>query len=59
VERHDEVFLVLLDRNDSAWWKMETQRNAEYLESLSTRVELLTDVAPNSTDRMRIWRLTR
>lgn len=58
VERHDEVFLVLLDRNDSAWWKTETQRNAEYLGSLPTRVELLTDVQPNSTDRLRIWRLT-
>ncbi len=59
VERHDQVILVLLDRDDSDWWKKETQRNAEYLESISTRVELLTDVQPNDTDRMRIWRLSR
>jgi hypothetical protein len=59
VDRHDEVFLVLLDRNDSAWWRRETQRNAAYQESISTRVELLADVKPNATDRMRIWRLTR
>jgi hypothetical protein len=58
VARHDQVFLVLLDRNDSVWWRGETQRNAEYLRALPTQVELLTDVTPNDTDRMRIWRLS-
>ena len=59
VDRHDNVFLVLLDRNDSASWKKETQRNAEYIRSLTTHKELLLDLNPNPTDRLRIWRLGR
>ena len=59
VERHEQMYLVLLDRNDSRWWKQETQRNADYLAALSTHVELLTDIRPNPTDRMRIWRLSQ
>ncbi|MGE4609658.1 MAG: hypothetical protein AAEJ52_23225 [Myxococcota bacterium] len=59
VLRHAAVYLVVLDRSDSTWWNGETRRNAEYFERIPTGSELLTDIRPNSTDRLRIWRLTR
>ncbi len=59
VAQHEAVYLVVLDRSDSTWWKQETQRNAEYFEHIPARSKLLTDITPNSTDRMRIWRLTQ
>ena len=57
VARHEEVFLVMLDRNDSNWWRSETRRNADYFEKIPISTELLTDLQPNDTDRLRIWRL--
>lgn len=58
VAKHEQVFLVLMDRSDSARWEAYTRRNAEFFDALPTRAELLADVRPTSVDRLRIWRLS-
>jgi 4-amino-4-deoxy-L-arabinose transferase-like glycosyltransferase len=55
--RHPEVYLVVLDRTDSEWWLEETRKNADYLAALTTPLELLSDIEPTDTDRLRIWRV--
>jgi len=57
VERHGEVYLVLLDRTDSAWWRGRGQLYREFLEAIGVEGEPETDLRPTSTDRLRIWRL--
>ena len=56
---HGELYLVLLDRTDSAWWREQTEANAAYVEALDAPRELLIHAAPTATDDLRIWKLTR
>ncbi|MEE2679676.1 MAG: hypothetical protein VX546_13935 [Myxococcota bacterium] len=56
-ERHPEVYLVLLDRTDSAWWRRRGEWIAAFLEEIGVRDAPETDLRPTSTDRLRIWRI--
>jgi hypothetical protein len=56
--RHDEVVLALMDRSDSDWWRNVGVINDDYRARVPALQELLADVRPTSTDRLRIWRLT-
>ena len=57
--KHGEVYIVLAYRNDSAHWRKDGERSAEFLASLRHEPELLVDRSPTSIDRIRIWRLDR
>jgi 4-amino-4-deoxy-L-arabinose transferase-like glycosyltransferase len=59
LERHPEVFVVLLDRSDSAWWRTDQEENAAFLAGLDAPLELLSDLRPTPSDRLRIWRMSR
>jgi len=56
-ERYPEVYLVLLDRTDSVWWRRTGEWIAVFLEEVGIRDEPETDLRPTSTDRLRIWRI--
>lgn len=56
--RHGEIYVALLDRTDSAWWREQSEGNVAFLESLPMPRELLVRVRPTPTDDLRIWRLT-
>jgi hypothetical protein len=56
--RHGVVYLALLDRSDSSWWRAQATENAAFLASLEVPREQLTRVSPTNTDDLRIWRLT-
>lgn len=58
VARHGQVYLVLLDRSDSEWWRGETEVNHALLNSLTMPQELVVRVRPTATDDLRIWKLT-
>lgn len=57
LERHGEVYLVLLDRTDSAWWRGRGQLYREFLEAIGLESEPESDLRPTATDRLRIWRI--
>ena len=57
-KRHGELYLVLLDRTDSEWWRSQTADNAAFVARLPGEPELLVDRRPTSTDRLRIWRFS-
>ncbi|MDJ0849935.1 MAG: hypothetical protein QNK04_16320 [Myxococcota bacterium] len=56
-ERHDTVYVALLDRGDSAWWRGETEENAAFMAELLPLAELVDDLEPVPSYRLRIWRL--
>jgi hypothetical protein len=58
-ERHGEYTIALLDRSDSAWWRGELERNAEFLARLRLPLTLELDFQATPTDRLRIWRVHR
>jgi hypothetical protein len=55
--RHGEVYLVLLDRSDSATWLRDREANAAFEAGLHAPHELLLDRQFSATDRLRIWRV--
>ena len=57
VERNSEVYLVLLDRTDSAWWREHGETNEAFLRKLDLEGEPETNLRPTATDRLRIWRI--
>lgn len=57
LEAHDEVYIVLASRNDSAHWLRDEERSEAFLASLRTEPELLEDHAAGSIDRIRLFRL--
>ena len=57
VERHGRIFFVQMDRTDSVWWRDSTARNEDFREAVPVTRELLADIRPTSTDRLRIWRM--
>jgi len=59
LERHDRVYLMFVDRDDSETRRMTTQMNADFLAGIAEPTELLVDCRPTATDRLRIWRVTR
>ena len=59
LERHGEYVIVLLDRSDSEFWRRDAERNAAFIESLGSAPEPLLDRHFTSTDRLRIWRVSR
>jgi hypothetical protein len=59
IDRHGEVFIVLVDRSDSSWWRDDTARNAKLLEAIEPAPVLLVDEQVTRTDRLRIWRAGR
>ena len=59
VERHGEIFVVLLDRSDSEYWRRDVELNARFIAGFEPTPELVLDKRFTSTDRLRIWRVTR
>jgi hypothetical protein len=59
VDRHGEVFIVLLDRTDSDYWRERSQQHDVFIASLEQEPVLELDRAFSPTDRLRIWRLDR
>lgn len=55
LERHGELYLALLDRSDSEFWRAEMQTHRGILDALVDS-ELLYDEQVTGTDRLRIWR---
>ena len=55
--RHATFFVVFLDRSDSDYWREDAVRNAEFVAGLPGAAELLVDLRPTGTDRLRIWRV--
>jgi 4-amino-4-deoxy-L-arabinose transferase-like glycosyltransferase len=55
--RHPDFFVVFLDRSDSDYWRGDAARNAEFVERLPGAPQLLVDIQPTATDRLRIWRV--
>jgi 4-amino-4-deoxy-L-arabinose transferase-like glycosyltransferase len=57
IERSGSFQVVLLDRNDSAFWRRNAMDNRLFMASLDYPRELLLDLEPTPTDRLRIWRI--
>ena len=55
--RYGEVYLILLDRSDSAYWRRDMEANAAFVARLEPIPEPLVDRYLTSTDRLRIWRI--
>lgn len=55
--RHRDFFVAFLDRSDSEYWREDAVRNAEFVERLPGARELLLEIRPTATDRLRIWRV--
>jgi hypothetical protein len=59
VQRYGEVYVALLDRSDSAFWRKDMALNAEFAAGLAPELVLLVDREMSPTDHLRIWRVTR
>jgi hypothetical protein len=57
VDRYGEIYIVFLDRSDSAYWLQDAKVNAEFIRDFDPTPELLYDRQVTSTDRVRIWRV--
>jgi len=57
IERSGSFHVVLLDRNDSAFWRRNAMDNRLFMASLDYPRELLLDLEATPTDRLRIWRI--
>jgi hypothetical protein len=55
--RHGDIFVALLDRSDSEFWREDGVKNAAFIEELPAASELVADLRVTSTDRLRIWRV--
>ena len=59
LNRHGEIIVVLLDRSDSPFWHEEARRNDAFVGSIRQPLTVQLDRAVTSTDRLRIYALTR
>ncbi len=57
LRRHGEVFVVMLDRTDSEYWRLRTQENEAFIAALAPPTPPELDRQFSPTDRLRIWRL--
>ncbi len=57
LRRHGEVFVVLLDRSDSEYWRRRSQLNQAFIEAVALPLPPVLDQHFTPTDRLRIWRL--
>ena len=53
-----EVYVVFLDRNDSAFWRQNAAGNAAFIRSFPEPPKLDLDLEVSPTERLRIWRVT-
>ena len=58
VRRHGELFVALLDRSDSSYWRSRLAENAAYIDALRPAPKLELDRRISPTERLRIWRVT-
>jgi 4-amino-4-deoxy-L-arabinose transferase-like glycosyltransferase len=56
-DRHGGLFVVLLDRSDTAHWREDAGRNQAFVDGLAGRAVLELDRAVSPTDRLRVWRV--
>lgn len=56
-QRYDDVFVVFVDRTDSAYWREVTVENDAFVASLRPPPALELDRRVTATDRLRIWRV--
>ncbi len=59
VSRHGEIYIVFLDRSDSAHWRRDAEVNAKFIREIQPAPALLFDQQVTSTDHVRIWRARR
>lgn len=53
---HNEaVYLVMLDRSDSLFWRRDAFKNEHYVSSFRPKPQKILDLRPTRTDRLRIW----
>ncbi len=58
VKRHGELYIALLERSDSDYWRRDIERSARFMARLKPPPELVLDQHFTPTDRLRIWRVT-
>ena len=56
VSRYGEIYIVFLDRSDSAHWLRDAKVNAQFIREMRPPPELIYDRQVTSTDHLRIWR---
>jgi hypothetical protein len=54
-DRYGSFHVVFLDRSDSDYWREDAIQNADFVAHLPGSQELLIDIQPTKTDRLRIW----
>jgi 4-amino-4-deoxy-L-arabinose transferase-like glycosyltransferase len=59
VSRHDEIYIVFLDRSDSEHWRGDARVNGEFIRQMNPAPVLIYDRQITSTDHLRIWRARR
>jgi hypothetical protein len=59
VRRNGSIFIVQLDRSESAFWKTVAQENTDYREAYTLPMRLVLDRTFSSTERLRIWAVTQ
>jgi len=59
VDRHGEVFLAILDRSDSSFWRNHQGETEAFRSAIERPAELRFDEQITSIERLRIWRYTR
>jgi 4-amino-4-deoxy-L-arabinose transferase-like glycosyltransferase len=57
VQRYGELYIVLLDRTDSAHWIRDAEANEEFIHGIQPAPELIYDQRFTPTDLLRIWRV--
>jgi hypothetical protein len=58
-QRHDQFFIAFLDRSDAEYWEKDRRKNAAFVASIQPPPVLEVDHQATSTDRLRIWRVSR
>jgi hypothetical protein len=58
-QRHDQFFIAFLDRSDAKYWEEDRRKNAAFVASIQPPPILELDRQATSTDRLRIWRVSR
>jgi len=52
-----KIYIVFLDRSDSAHWRRDAQVNAQFIREIRPGPEPIYDRQVTRTDHLRIWRV--
>jgi len=59
LDRHQEFYLIIVDRNESEKFLRDSRRSASFLEPMMPFSDLVLDDQVSRAERLRIWRVTR